>query len=415
MLEMIALGSVTRAVESPVQSNHAVRTGTLPTNRRLFVEPSRSSTRRAIVVDTARSFNVDWDHFLMIVNSKRIAVPSDPRRALNRQGAPRFFLFSSRQSKNHTNVARPAISPGTAAYRVDLRVSAVTVISVQCFSCPAVGDVGQFWCSVPITKKDGHAHRDHVNPGECSDFGTRAGYRTIADLLKHLGGVSPARVRFSPWPGTATVRDVVAVHDAENRLCELIDGVLVEKVMGFDESIYAVLLSASIVAFLKTQDLGKVIGADGLMRIFPGMVRIPDTAFISWRRYPKASGDRGKFPWLFPTWSSRSSPRETHRGKWHVSSMSTSVRASAWFGTSIPSGEPFASIPAATTRCFSAKTPCSTAAMSCQAFPCRSVTGSPKRGAPRRGEGHVLLLTSKTPLARLSRSTARQAPSSACR
>ncbi len=125
-------------------------------------------------------------------------------------------------------------------------------------------------------------------------------YRTVADLLEHLGGVSASRVRFQPFPGTATVRDVIAVHDAENRLCELVDGVLVEKAMGFDESIYAVLLSASIVQYLKTHDLGKVIGADGLMRIFPGLVRIPDVAFISWPRYPKGKRRRGEIPLVVP-------------------------------------------------------------------------------------------------------------------
>jgi hypothetical protein len=45
-------------------------------------------------------------------------------------------------------------------------------------------------------------------------------YRTVVDLLEQLGGVPPSRVRFHPWPGTATVRDVIAVHDAENRLCD---------------------------------------------------------------------------------------------------------------------------------------------------------------------------------------------------
>ena len=48
-------------------------------------------------------------------------------------------------------------------------------------------------------------------------------YRTVADLLEHLGGISPSRVRFQPWPGTATVRDVIAVHDAENRLCRRVN------------------------------------------------------------------------------------------------------------------------------------------------------------------------------------------------
>jgi Uma2 family endonuclease len=80
----------------------------------------------------------------------------------------------------------------------------------------------------------------------------------------------------------------------------LVDGVLVEKVMGFDESMYAVLLSASLVEYLKTHDLGKVAGADGLMQIFPGWVRIPDTAFISWKRYPKGKRRHGEVPLVVP-------------------------------------------------------------------------------------------------------------------
>ena len=63
--------------------------------------------------------------------------------------------------------------------------------------------------------------------------------------------------------------------------------------MGFDESIYAALLVGTLLDFLKTHDLGKIVGADGMMRIFPGMVRIPDTAFISWARFPKRKRRRG--------------------------------------------------------------------------------------------------------------------------
>jgi Uma2 family endonuclease len=137
-------------------------------------------------------------------------------------------------------------------------------------------------------------------PATVSDTVSASSFRTVADLLEHLGGVPPSRVRFQPWPGTATVHDVIAIHDAENRLCELVDGVLVEKAMGFDESIYAVLLSASMIQYLKTNDLGKVIGADGLMRIFPAMVRIPDAAFISWSRYPKGKRRRGEIPLVVP-------------------------------------------------------------------------------------------------------------------
>jgi hypothetical protein len=69
-------------------------------------------------------------------------------------------------------------------------------------------------------------------PAKADESATFSGYRTVADLLAHMGGVALSRVQFQPWPGTATVRDVIAIHDAENRLCELVDGVLVEKVMG---------------------------------------------------------------------------------------------------------------------------------------------------------------------------------------
>jgi hypothetical protein len=60
---------------------------------------------------------------------------------------------------------------------------------------------------------------------------------TLADLLEQLGGIAPDRVRFRPAPGTATEKDVLAIHDREGRLCELADGVLVEKAVGLRESL----------------------------------------------------------------------------------------------------------------------------------------------------------------------------------
>ena len=51
-----------------------------------------------------------------------------------------------------------------------------------------------------------------------------AAIETLADLLEHLGGIAPERVRFRPAPGTATEEDVLAIHDHEGRLCELVDG-----------------------------------------------------------------------------------------------------------------------------------------------------------------------------------------------
>jgi len=64
--------------------------------------------------------------------------------------------------------------------------------------------------------------------------------RTVADLLRQLGGVSPKRVHLVPTPGTATEKDVIQAEARTGRICELIDGVLVEKTMGAYESAVAV-------------------------------------------------------------------------------------------------------------------------------------------------------------------------------
>jgi len=109
---------------------------------------------------------------------------------------------------------------------------------------------------------------------------------TLADLLAHLGGIAPRRVRFHPAPGTATEQDVLAVHAREKRRCELVDGVLVEKAMGFRESCLAIALSGALRAFVRPRNLGLVTGEAGMMRLASGLVRIPDVAFISWERLP---------------------------------------------------------------------------------------------------------------------------------
>jgi Uma2 family endonuclease len=110
--------------------------------------------------------------------------------------------------------------------------------------------------------------------------------KTLADLRRRLGGIPLERIWFHPAPGTATEKDVIAVEARENRLCELVDGTLVEKAMGFEESRLAIELSYRVKAYLDQNDLGICVGADGMMRIAPGLVRIPDLSFISWDRLP---------------------------------------------------------------------------------------------------------------------------------
>ena len=90
----------------------------------------------------------------------------------------------------------------------------------------------------------------------------------------------------SPAPGTASEDDVVRIHDSESRLFELVDATLLEKSMGTWESSVALTLGAILLDFVRKQDLGVVLGADGIMRMAPGLVRIPDISFISWTRLP---------------------------------------------------------------------------------------------------------------------------------
>jgi Uma2 family endonuclease len=124
--------------------------------------------------------------------------------------------------------------------------------------------------------------------------------KTLADLRKRLGGISLDRIWFRPAPGTATEKDVIEAEARENRLCELVDGTLVEKAVGFEESRLAVRLGYLINTYLVENDLGVCVGADGMMRIAPGLVRIPDLSFVSWDRLPGRESPREPIPDLAP-------------------------------------------------------------------------------------------------------------------
>ena len=66
---------------------------------------------------------------------------------------------------------------------------------------------------------------------------------TLADLQRRLGGVPLERIRCQPPPGAATEDDVLRCLDSGRAICELVDGVLVEKATGFTESRLAAVLS----------------------------------------------------------------------------------------------------------------------------------------------------------------------------
>jgi Uma2 family endonuclease len=123
----------------------------------------------------------------------------------------------------------------------------------------------------------------------------------VAELLERLGNVPPERVRMRPPPGTATEADVLAALEApRKRLCELLDGVLVEKAMGYKESVLASFLVEALNAFVRRGNLGLVTSPDGTVRLWAGRVRIPDVAFFSWDRMPGRRRPPDTVPTLAP-------------------------------------------------------------------------------------------------------------------
>jgi Uma2 family endonuclease len=124
--------------------------------------------------------------------------------------------------------------------------------------------------------------------------------KTLADLLDRLGGVPLDRIRFRPFPGTATVQDVIDVQRQEGRLCELVEGVLLEKVMGFTESRLAMFLAGMLNVFVIPRNLGLVTGPDGTVELMADLVRTPDVAFTRWERMPGRRCPTAPVPRLAP-------------------------------------------------------------------------------------------------------------------
>jgi Uma2 family endonuclease len=104
---------------------------------------------------------------------------------------------------------------------------------------------------------------------------------TFADIAGRLGDIPHHRIIW--LPRLATEEDVVHFCEKHSPV-ELIEGFLVEKAMGFRESLLAALLINYLVNFTKPRKLGLVGAPDAIMRLRPGLVRLPDVSFVTWER-----------------------------------------------------------------------------------------------------------------------------------
>jgi Uma2 family endonuclease len=109
---------------------------------------------------------------------------------------------------------------------------------------------------------------------------TRPKPMNVADLLHRLA-VPPERIRLDPPPGLATEEDAI-----QNDRCELIDGTLVEKAMGYYESRMAIALVYFLERYFDAHPLGFLLDGTGMIRVTKEQIRLPDVSFLSWDHFP---------------------------------------------------------------------------------------------------------------------------------
>jgi Uma2 family endonuclease len=124
--------------------------------------------------------------------------------------------------------------------------------------------------------------------------------RNLADLYRRLGGVPLHRIRFHPPPGTATIKDMLDLAAKEGCICELVEGVLVEKAMGYTESLLAAQLITLLNNFVRARKLGHVTAPDSTMEILANIVRLPDVSYLSWDRLPGRQRPTDAVPAVVP-------------------------------------------------------------------------------------------------------------------
>jgi Uma2 family endonuclease len=115
---------------------------------------------------------------------------------------------------------------------------------------------------------------------------------TLADVVRALGDIPLHRILWQPFPGTATEE-----HLLRSRQAELVDGMLVRKSLGMCKALTEVVIGTCLVNHVKPGRLGAVTMASGPYRVGPGTVRLPDVAFIRWRRLLT---DAGQVPDIAP-------------------------------------------------------------------------------------------------------------------
>src|SRR5262249_47090624 len=100
-----------------------------------------------------------------------------------------------------------------------------------------------------------------------------------------------------PPIGKATIKDL-GRDSAKD--CELVDGTLVEKAVGFNDASLSGFLLHLLIPFVDAENLGMILPGDGGSEILPGLVRKPDVAVFLWDRLPGRRPPADAYPSIAP-------------------------------------------------------------------------------------------------------------------
>ena len=107
-------------------------------------------------------------------------------------------------------------------------------------------------------------------------------YRTCADVLRRAGNVSPDRVLVERLSAPPTRRDLIREFEPTARMYELVDGILVEKLLHFGNAARFMQLMGPLANHVFDCNAGMLVGGKTLLRLSPTLVRIPSLCLLLW-------------------------------------------------------------------------------------------------------------------------------------
>jgi Uma2 family endonuclease len=122
----------------------------------------------------------------------------------------------------------------------------------------------------------------------------------LAEIVHRLGDIPLDRIWAEPPPGTATVPDLLECEAKYGCLCELVDGVIVEKAMAYREGMIEAAIITAMVLYNQSRKLGKITTGSAMHQLKPSLVRLPDVAFTFWNRYPGGRVPDDPAPFVVP-------------------------------------------------------------------------------------------------------------------